>query len=96
MNADELLSKYILQEFRDEYGGGCWGVDDSRPYHLAHCEQAHAGDCDASDGTYGCETGCDWVTLTAAISCPHGEPYEYEYGSFGTIDSIIWEMERMA
>lgn len=88
-DADELVRGFVLREFREE----CWGKL-TREAHLATCPETQVLDCDARDGSYGCDTGCDYYRLEAQIGCPHGESVEYDYGSFGEISSLIWQLER--
>lgn len=96
VNADDLLRAYVLEQFRDEYDSDGYAASHPREVHIARCEEASVLESDGRDGSYGCETGCEWLTLEASISCPHGEPVEYEYGEFGDIPGLIWSLEKMA
>lgn len=90
--ADELLARYVLRGYREK-NTPAFGAP---PPHLVSCEEATAKHVEAEDGTYGCETGCEYVRLTAMVECPHGESVEFEYGDFGDIAGIIEEMEADA
>lgn len=79
--ADRLVELYILDLWRDD-----------NPDH-ADCPSLAVADADASGGTYGCETGCDYVTLTAMVGCEHQAPAEFEYGDFGEMWSLIEALE---
>ena len=42
------------------------------------------------DGTYGCDTGCEYYRLTAKLVCEHfPEGIEYEYGDFGMLHDLL-------
>lgn len=90
-HADELVARYILRKYR-ELNSTVYSGEPTT--YLAGCGEAVVTDPDASNGTYGCDTGCDYYTLTATISCPHGETRDYEYGDFGEISYLIEELEE--
>jgi hypothetical protein len=99
---DEKVGRLILRMFRSDTAAtlrplGIGRPADSTPEgHLALCEEATVLDPDASDGTYGCDTGCDYVTLEAQIACPHvAAPVEYEYGDFGTMAMLLDDLDEM-
>lgn len=81
--ANERVAAYILEQFHDEPGGG------ESAEHLAACDSIRVTDPDASNGTYGCETGCDYTRFTATIACGHGQQIEFEYGEFGRLGDIL-------
>lgn len=81
-NADRLVELYILD---------AWRADN--PDH-ADCPSLRVVDPDASNGTYGCETGCDYTTFTATVGCEHRQPAEYVFGEFGELASILENVER--
>lgn len=72
-NADHLVELYILDTWRAE-----------NPDH-ADCTSLRVINSDASDGTYGCETGCSYYRFTAEIVCEHRDPAEFEFGDFEDI-----------
>lgn len=87
--ADEKVARFVLKDFRE-------GIVDRCPAnarHLAACPDAKAMHVEGEDGTYGCDTGCEYARLTAQIECPHGMSYEHEYGDFGEIADILAEIE---
>lgn len=89
--ADALVARYILREFRS---GGPHG--DETADHLAGCPEAVVTSPDASDGTYGCDTGCSYVTFEALIACPHvTAPYEHSFGEFGELAWILEDIAEM-
>lgn len=51
-------------------------------------------DPDAYNGSYGCDTGCDYARFEAVITCPHGEREQFEWGDFGEIGRILEEFEE--
>lgn len=90
--ADELVAAYILRVYRERHEMN----DGTHTTHLAGCAEASVTNPDTQDGTYGCETGCDYYTLTATIACPHGMKEDYEYGDFGMIAFLLKDLEREA
>jgi hypothetical protein len=84
--ANEKVARYILEQFKDEPG------DDPAAQHLAACDTACVTEPDATNGTYGCDTGCDYTRFEAVIACDHGRRYEFEYGEFGMLSDILWEI----
>lgn len=81
-DADELVGAWLTRKFRNE------GQDE----HLRGCPDL-AIDWDGGDGTYGCDTGCEYVRLEAALTCPHGHREEFEYGNWGYMSEILRELE---
>lgn len=81
MNADRLVEKYILQRFRND--------------HMEHgaCPGLHVVEHDTEDGSYGCETGCEYVRFSAAVACAAPceapAPVHFAYGEFGNLADII-------
>lgn len=84
--ANEKVAEYVLQAFRGEPD------EDPAALHLAACEGAFVEDPAAEQGAYGCDTGCDYVRFTAVIACEHGRRYRFEYGEFGMLADILWEL----
>lgn len=81
-----LLETFVLREYRDEGGHNA---------HLTGCDVAVIAEFESSDGTYGCDTGCEYLTLRAVITCPHGEAEEFTYGEFGAISELVTELEEL-
>lgn len=80
---DERVNAYVLSLFREDRP-----PDD----HLTSCPDAHAVDSDMFNGTYGCETGCEYARLEAVVTCPHGFKEDFEYGMFGEVSDLIDDM----
>ncbi|WP_433364128.1 hypothetical protein [Streptosporangium sp. CA-115845] len=85
-DADERVARFILATYRKP------GEADNE--HLAACPEAHVEDPDAYNGTYGCDTGCDYARFEAIIACPHGERADFNWGDFGDVASILEELDR--
>lgn len=84
--ANQLVRNYIIDSYRDA----------NPKHHLATCDQLAVEEMDARDGSYGCDTGCEYVRFEAVLTCPHDEREEYEYGNFGELAYIIEDLEREA
>lgn len=55
------------------------------------CNSATVQAIDAYDGSYGCETGCEYARLEAVVTCDvHGKK-DWEYGTFGDLASLLDE-----
>ncbi len=79
-----LVTRFVLRTYREEGDNA----------HLKACTDISATDTEGRDGSYGCNTGCDYVTFEATITCPHGERGDFEWGDFGSMDTIIEELEQ--
>jgi len=93
MNAK--VARYILDSFRSEWPGNRSNVfpgATDRP-HLLDCGEATVDHLDGGDGFYGCDTGCEYIRLSATIRCPHGEAQEYDYGLFGELSDILDDLD---
>lgn len=77
--ADEKVARFILATYREP------GEGQGSNEHLRACPDAVVADPDTSDGTYGCDTGCEYVRFEATITCPHGESEGFEWGDFGSV-----------
>jgi hypothetical protein len=87
MTPDDKLKLYILKQFKRDFPTD----------HITDCADISVINVDSEDGSYGCDTGCEYVRLTADITCPHIEtPHHYEYGEFGELADIIAAMEYIA
>lgn len=84
-DADERLERVVLAMARQ---------DEAVDPHLRDCPDLRAGQADGGDGDYGCDTGCEYVRLTATLTCPHGRTGDYEYGSFGELADLIADMAK--
>jgi hypothetical protein len=77
--ANKAVKEYVLKEYRrSEY----WQRERK---HLQDCEDASIELLSASDGAYGCDTGCEYFRIDTVISCIHGYREEYEHGDFGDL-----------
>ncbi|MCA1223439.1 hypothetical protein [Streptomyces sp. 8L] len=95
-HADALVARYILRKFHEQTRSN---LDSPIPSfrnsvseaarHLVDCPDLHVSEQDASDGLYGCETGCEYARLEATLGCSHGLSEEYEYGEFGEMADMI-------
>lgn len=86
--ANELVARYIISHYREE-NGPCGD-------HLSSCPDITVTDADASDGSYGCDTGCEYVRFEAVLTCPHGESEAHEFGEFGELTWILEDLEKQA
>lgn len=85
--ADEKTAAMILRKFQAEFHG-------ERHRHLKECADVSVTHSDMYNGTYGCETGCEYARLEATVACPHGHSYDYEYGTFGDLSDLIAELDE--
>lgn len=86
-HANTLLERFVIREFRSENAGT----------HLGECPDLAVADLDARDGSYGCDTGCEYLRLEASLTCPH-EPHPtvvFTYGEFGDMSRLIEDLVRM-
>ncbi|ACU71845.1 hypothetical protein Caci_2936 [Catenulispora acidiphila DSM 44928] len=81
-DADALVARYILDVWRAEH-----------PEH-AGCATLRVTNPDASDGAYGCDTGCSYYRFTAEAGCEHQAPEEFEFGDFGELADILEDLQR--
>jgi hypothetical protein len=92
MTPDELLAEWLRRDLRADEGARIAALPDIRE-HLRACPQMVVVDATGSNGTYGCDTGCDYMTLTAEVSCPHHPgPFDVTYGTFGELDQMVEEL----
>lgn len=86
--ANELVARYIIDHYRQE--------PSRRGEHLVSCPDITVEDADARNGSYGCDTGCEYVRFEAVLTCPHGERVEHEFGEFGELAWILEDLEKVA
>ena len=77
--ADEKVNAWLLDQFKSDYLGSHFRECEG-PFEVLHTE--------AENGSYGCETGCEYARLRATFVCPHVR-VEWEYGDFGDIASML-------
>lgn len=85
--ADERVNRLILRRYRAQADGV------ERPRHIHRCPEVYVADGDAEDGTYGCDTGCEYVRLEATLRCPHGEEDQIHWGDFGQLADLLDELD---
>jgi len=81
---DYMVTQWVLDEYRNEQG---------HDEHLGECPNVTVR-YDGYTGSYGCDTGCEYIRLEAEISCLHGHSVEFEYGEFGEISDLIEDIEK--
>ena len=89
--ATNLVRDYVLDRFRAEYR---FDPRDVIKHLAAECTLVKATLTEAEDGSYGCDTGCEFVRFTALITCDHGQEFCYEYGTFGDLAMLIEDLEK--
>jgi hypothetical protein len=87
--AMNLVRDYVLDRFRAEFR---YDRRDALA-HLAQCPSTRANLTEAEDGSYGCETGCEYARFTALFNCDHDHVFSYEYGEFGDLAMLIEDLE---
>ena len=92
--SDELLADFVLRRYRHENGVPPRGRD-MQPSHLATCPSTCVVDLDARNGTYGCDTGCEYYRLEATLHCDHEET-DFEFGDFGELADLIEDLKVYA
>lgn len=90
-DADALFERTILRKLRNDELDG-WPSDDPER-HLRTCPAAAVEAVEGTNGTYGCDTGCEFARLEAVVRCPHGVRADVEYGQFGMLADLIADME---
>ena len=83
--ADVLVSRYTLAKYRES--------GEAENAHLKVCPEAVTEDPESHNGTYGCDTGCEYVRFEATITCPHGQREDFEWGTFGELSYILEDLE---
>lgn len=75
--ANKAIADYVLKQYKS------LGYYQTNKEHLKKCDEAVIELKTATDGSYGCDTGCEYFRIESVISCPHGETDNYEHGEFG-------------
>ncbi len=81
--ADAIVAAWVLKQYRQEH---------VRPLTVTHksaCPDASVQEVETTNGTYGCDTGCEYSTFKAQVTCPHEPPEDYTYGTFGDLPWIL-------
>lgn len=69
-------------------------LGDVRPaHHLFSCDEVTLSE-HAVENDIICDTGCDHISWSGVISCPHGERHEFTGGEFGSLERIIEDLEE--
>jgi hypothetical protein len=82
--ADAKVAEWVLAKFKAE------AVTVSEK-HLAACPGTTVTHVQGGEGSYGCDTGCEYVRLEARVSCPHHRE-DYKYGEFGDLADLLGEI----
>lgn len=78
---EEAVRGWVMSMYRQKFPD----------HHLSTCPQAQVS-FEAYDGTYGCDTGCEYARLEATISCEHDTTFDYEYGEFGELAELLRDL----
>jgi hypothetical protein len=97
---DEKVNRLVLEMFKQLSIGAILDKSESEipldiASHLVACESLAVKGAEGQDGSYGCDTGCEYVTLEATLTCGHGWEYEFEYGEFGSMWSLLDDLDRL-
>lgn len=92
---DEKVNRLIVMIFKDEHRS--WpDVANGMISHMVNCDSLQVENADTSDGTYGCDTGCEYVELDATLTCCQGENrYVFNYSNFGSMWSLLDDLDRI-
>jgi len=94
-DADDKVARMVAQMYREEI------LFDTNPLdyqlHLASCKTMEAQNAERSDGSYGCDTGCEYMELEATIKCdcPAIADDPWSYGSFGDTSTLLANLIEM-
>lgn len=94
--ANALVRAFVLRDFHATWDEVILRRASDGVAHLRACPEAHVLDGDGEDGTYGCTTGCEYWTVDAVITCPHGRRHEHHVGDFGDLEGLIQRLEADA
>lgn len=85
---DQRVAEWLIGRFRtgdlkgQPFGGG--DIDHLRVCHLLDVE------FEGTNGSYNCDTGCEYARLEATIRCPHTSgSVDVEYGEFGELADLM-------
>ena len=81
-----LLKAWLLARYRE-------AGDSER--HLRICPETVVVDHEVTDGTYGCDTGCEFLRWSVTVQCPHHERHEVNDGEFGDMRTVITGLEEL-
>lgn len=63
--------------------------------HLRACESLVTESINGYDGSYGCDTGCEYARIEITVSCTHGQREDFSVGEFGELADMIDEIVKM-
>lgn len=87
-DADEKLERVILKRLHDDHN---IFITDAMT-HLSKCDQVVV-DEPTAEGTVCWNSTCDFIEMTAKLSCPHGRTGMFEYEEWGTMNELYAEMD---
>jgi hypothetical protein len=90
--ADAKVRDYFRREVVLIYQTNNRGNRADPAKHLSECPDLRTMNLNVYDGTYGCDTGCDYVRYEATVVCPHGFSDEVEIGDFGELTYIVQDI----
>jgi hypothetical protein len=66
-----------------------------RSDHLRRCPTLRVVSFGGSDGTYGCDTGCEYLRIEGQVVCDHdAEGAEFWVGEFGELVDFLADLDR--
>jgi len=92
MDADELVRRHIMRQYRTDWEHGAAGWPPERNAHLADCAEAFIEQAEVN-GARWYDTGVTGTEFTAVITCPHGVRHEFEFGQYGNLSEILEDMD---
>lgn len=91
MTPDEKVTELVRRKLKT----GTVYMDGLTTGHFEECVIPEINQVDMYNSVYGCDTGCEYMMLTALVVCDHGFYGEFHYGDFGDISEFIREMDAM-
>jgi hypothetical protein len=86
--ADERVNRLVLKLYQKEKN-----FRDPVRAHLQQCPEIEISYASGEDGSYGCDTGCEYVRLEATLKCHHDFSETYHYGSFGDLAILLEDLD---
>ena len=90
-DADRKVAAWVVNGLRahEGYLDSEPAMPDQRrtsPHHLRGCATLRVVSFEGSDGTYGCDTGCEYLRIEGRAACDHFEGVEFTVGEFGELE----------
>lgn len=61
--------------------------------HLRECDSLRVVSFEGSDGSYGCDTGCEYLRIEGRVACDHvPDGAEFTVGEFGELDYWLQDL----